>query len=253
MRCISLGANALVCVVLLALFAACTRSSSNRSDGAADASSPAVLDGSSHPLDANEDGAVLCALVAQTGCAAGERCGLRADRSIACIPIGTKERYEDCDPNAVVDECGAGYACLRSVDMPSVPYQCTAFCTDETAQSTCGWDSCVDRSDLPAKICSTYTQCRPTAQDCPPRSDGIDDCYIIEDDRAACLASADNPVPVGGACALPIDCEVGSSCIRVARGNPARVCMKHCDLAKADPGCPAQTVCTALGPFAVCR
>lgn len=219
------------------------------SDAAFDASSGS--DASSDGSIATDSSVPACELYAQAGCEPSERCGLAQDRSVACIAVGVKAPFEDCDPNAAVDECGRGYTCLRSPDSPGVPYQCTAFCTG-TGRGSCGqWETCVAQQGVPARICTSYTQCRPVEQDCPPRSDGADDCYIVEGFAASCLAEVDTPVAIGDTCTVSNQCVVGSSCIRIAVGNDARRCMKHCN--PAAPSCPAATVCTPLGPAGVCR
>jgi hypothetical protein len=209
--------------------------------------------------DADTDDAdvttAACDLVTQTGCALDQKCGLLTGNVPGCQAIGAKREYQDCDPGAVVDECAAGLACLRSPDSPAIPYQCTRFCTGVGYHGSCNeWDSCVSHQGIPARVCRSYTICRPVEQDCPIGVGGVDGCYIVEDHGAACLVPMLPATAVGGACSVASQCEIGSSCVAVlGRPQSERLCMKHCDPSVAVSGCPQPSICTPLGPSGVCR
>ncbi|HTE52730.1 MAG TPA: hypothetical protein VK698_17880 [Kofleriaceae bacterium] len=168
----------------LALLAALAAAPACGSDGG---STPDGAPADAAPPDAGPGG-VVCDPVAQTGCAAGDKCAQLVlslepgDVRTACVPDGTVEVGGACvtgEPGEATgyDDCAAG-----------------ADCTSGSCRRIClvAGDSCPDQFS-----CSTYLElfkditetlvgvcdavCDPIAQDCPAETDA---CYLRITDEA---------------------------------------------------------------------
>lgn len=66
---------------------------------------------------------------------------------------------------------------------------------------------------------------------------------------AACLGACGPSTSAGRACTVNTDCDVGQQC---ATSMPGGYCTKGCDAEGVSRGCPAGSVCTAIGTQLVC-
>lgn len=136
------------------------------------------------------------------------------------------DRDAPCDP--VADCCAAGLACDPDTAV------CRPICRGPAGCDPDAW--CDDRLDPPL--------CRPVVE-CDP---------LGAEDPCAC----DAPGAIGAACAPGADCcGADLRCGRAGAGQPADCRPADCALL-ADPACPGEAICRALGldraarPFGTC-
>lgn len=184
-------------------------------------------------------GPSACNPVAQTGCAAGEKCTQRVDSLdpflavTACVADGAVPLGSACvagDPAVTgADDCAAGGYCVNSV--------CTEICSEAP-------DSCPS-----ATVCVPFSQtfdegvglCQPTCdvlmQNCP-NGEG---CYIgLTSGKSSCAPAfgetmGADPGKQGVECNFLNTCAVGFGCtlINDAANPTGNVCAKFCDTLNA--------------------
>ena len=157
---------------------------------AADVGVDAVIDSTS-PMDsvaetAAETGdAGPCDLVAQSGCAMGEKCmavASTAEPVHTCVPAGTVAEGAACMSTSTGDNCLAGLACLSG--------QCRKYC-DVSISTTCSTNF----------VCTDYAVGAGKTSACTPRCDPVTQVRLT--DGAPACGSTDPSAPNRGCYGSP--------------------------------------------------
>jgi hypothetical protein len=178
-------------------------------------------------VDIGIDVYTACDPVAQTGCAAGERCtrvGLSGGGAITtCAPEGTVPEGGTCWAPAVgADDCVAGTLCVEG--------RCAATCASGASSCSCDTGAF---SDVPtAGVCSQG--CDLLAQDCANPTDA---CYYIGG-GATCAAPTPDAGAPGEPCSFVNQCVEGSVCSTLGSPTPDQnACTLLCAASGASFAC----------------
>jgi len=167
-----------------------------------------------------------CNAVAQTGCAAGEKCAFilddatTGDGHTGCVANGTVGAGAACVRPMVVgtsDNCQGGLFCYQDT--------CNEICTVQTNDCTAG--SCIDFSDLDFDVC--LPTCAPLLQDCT----GTQGCYLTQNGPVCAGVVGGTGVAPGQPCTFLNDCSKGGGCFDDGMGGG--VCLEYCDRVACPP------------------
>jgi hypothetical protein len=182
-----------------------------------------------------------CNPACQTGCPCG-RCAVVDGKTTCLLTVGEKKLGDVCD--TANDGCGPGLACIEDHCGANNMGRCRNYCNDDsgcTGATTCATP--IPATNPVATVCDdvplrTYS-CDPvTNTGCPPALM----CYLVGSETSCACPGAS---PLGGTCAVSLECGVGMTCILVGSATTA-TCYTVCDLAA--PNCPRNTpLCFALG------
>ncbi len=198
-------------------------------------------------------GPIDCDPVAQTGCAPGEKCAQRIVTvepwlaSTTCVPDGTLDANESCDPDFAsdsgYDECRAGLVCIG---FPGAKGACVPIC--DQSNPSCGDGECVGFFQLFDDHPGTgacMSSCSPTAQDCAAANFA---CYVGDRVGATC-----GPIPTESVCRRQDDpcfgpdgincflngCDKGyGNAIPNPNAPPRNLCAQFCDPAPTTTSTP---------------